>query len=188
MAYVNASVPKKRGPVGAPRPKNPTIILINTRDVVEDPERDDKGVLISDDIELKPGATAIGIYATSSSISRAKTIEGDEDAEGIVDTLTFAHPGSSLEIDEFIQNNLGEGFIAITRECGDGQGTRLHGTICNPMKFTLEGQDDNEAVRNTFTFTQPLPSNMMPAHYRGAMPALAPGGEGTASGSGSDGI
>lgn len=173
MAYVNASVPKKRGPVGAPRPKNPTIILANIRDVVTDPTRDDKGVLITDDLELRVGATAIGIYATPSSISRGKTIEGDEDAEGIVDTLTFAHPGSSLEIDEFIQNNLGEGFIIITRECGDGNGTRLHGTICNPMKFTLEGQDDNEAVRNTFTFAQPLPSNLLPGHYRGAIPELA---------------
>lgn len=183
MAYVNASVPKKRGPVGAPAPKNPTIILINTRDVVADPARDDKGVLVAGDIELKPEATAIGIYATSSSISRGKTIEGDEDAEGITDTLTFAHPGGSLEIDEFIQNNLGEGFLIITRECGDGLGTRLHGTICNPMKFTLEGQDDNEARRNTFTFTQPLPSNLLPAHYRGTIPALAP-----EAGSDGDGI
>lgn len=184
--YVNASVPKKRGPVGAPRPKNPTLLLFNTRDVVADPARDDKGVLVTGDLELKPDAVGIAIYATPSTISRGKTIEGEEDAEGIVDTLTFAHPGNSLEVDEFIQNNLGEGFIILSRECGDGLGNRLHGTICNPMKFTLEGQDDNEAVRNTFTFTQPLPSNLLPAHYRGAIPAVAPDPEeGSASGSGS---
>src|SRR5690606_5327409 len=135
--YVNASVPKKRGPLGAPGPKNPTILLFNTRDVVADPARDDKGVLIVGDLEIAVGALGIAVYATPSSISRGKTIEGDEDAEGIVDNLVFAHPGGSLEIDEFIQNNLGEGFLIITRECGDGQGTRLHGTICNPMKFTL---------------------------------------------------
>lgn len=179
MTYVNASVPKKSNAPGAPKPKNPTVLLVNVKHVTEDPERDAKGVLVTEDLALTGGANAIGIYATPSTISRAKTIEGDPDQEGIIDTITFVHPGNALELDEFIQNNLGEAFLIITRECGDSLGTRLHGSICNPLRFTLEGQDNNEGVINTFTFTQEQRSRFVAAHYRGAIPAIAPDGGGS---------
>lgn len=186
MAYVNASVPKKGKSPGAPRPKNPTILIVNVNDVVADPARDDKGVLVTGDLELKEGATAIAIYATPSTISRGKTVEGDPDQEGLIDNVSFNHPGNDLEIDEFTQNYLGEGVLIITRECGDNLGTRLHGSICNPMRFTLEGQDNNEGVTNAFTFTQEQRSRFVAAHYRGALPAIAPESDsGSESGSGS---
>lgn len=182
MTYVKTSVPKSGNNPGAPRPKDPTIILVHVNDIETFPARDSKGVKITDNIALKAGAKAIGIYATPSSISRARTTEGaDEDSRGIRDTVTFSHPGNTLELDEFVQNNLGEPFVIITRECGDNLGTRLHGDPCNPMKFEVEGQDDNEGVRSTITFTQPLPSRFVSAHYRGQLPALADDG-------GSDGV
>lgn len=186
MSYVKVSIPKAKGNPGAPEPKDPNIILINTRDIETFPKRENGGVKIAEDIKLKDDAKAISLYATPSTINRFDTSEGDPDAKGFIQNLTFDHPGDSLEFNEFVQENLGEDFVIITKECATEKGVRLHGTPCNPMQFNAEGQDDNEAKKTTLTWASVQRSKFKAAHYYGEMPALADEGE-PDEGSGSDG-
>lgn len=173
MAYVKVSIPKSKGNPGAPEPKDPNIILINTRDIEAFPKRESGGVLITDDIELKSGEKAISLYATPSTINRFDSSEGEPDAKGFIQNLTFDHPGDELEFNEFVQNSIGEDFIIITKECANEKGVRLHGTPCNPMQFNVEGQDNNEGKKSTLTFATVQRSGFKSAHYRGALPELA---------------
>src|SRR5690606_15944547 len=105
--------------------------------------------------------------------------------EGYLQTLSFSHPGSYLQIEEFKQRYLGKGFIAITDECGDNKGTLVHGWKCNPIYFTPENTRNNEATKSLLNFTQRLRSTFVAGFYQGAIPALADDyveGEGSANG------
>ncbi|WP_433895189.1 hypothetical protein [Sphingobacterium mizutaii] len=179
MAYQKVSLKKKSG---APKPVSSQIILIPYDDIATFPPRGEEDVLVTGDITLKALATAIGIYATSSTISRPDNMEGEEDEEGFVQTLSFSHPGNYQEIEEFKQKYLGKPFIAITDECGDGKGKMVHGWNCNPLYFTVEHQRNQEANKTTFNFTQRVRSIFVAGFYQGANPALAP--EATGSGTG----
>lgn len=176
------SVLKTNANAGAPSPKSPNILLVSTADVLTFPTRDAKGVLLTTDLALKPDAKAIAFYATPSTISRTDSAEGDPDAKGFIQTVAFDHPGDSLEANEFIQNAVNEDFLIITTECSDTSGTRLHGTLCNPMQFTIEEQDNNEGKKKTMTFTQSMRSQYKSAHYPGALPATYDGHAGSANG------
>lgn len=173
MTYTKVSIPKKTGgSPGAPLPKHPTVILINTRDILTFPTADANGVKITGNIALKVGAKAQGIYATPSSISRPTASEGDPDQEAFFQNLVFDHPGNTLAIDEFTQNNISEDFVIITR--GEKlEDTRLHGGPWNPMKMQFNGTDNNEANKGTFTFKSVLKTKKMAAHYFGTIPVIA---------------
>lgn len=158
---------------GSPKPKSSRIILIPYDDIETWPERAAGAVLTTGNFALKASATAIGMYATGSTISRADTQEGDPDAEGFIHTLTYEHPGNALETEEFIQRNIGKPFIAISEECGDGYGTRIHGWKCNPIHFTVEEQDNNEAVKKTLSWATRVRSSRKSGIYQGTIPAIA---------------
>ncbi len=177
--YQRVSLKRKSG---APKPVSSQIILIPYDDIATFPARGEEDVLVTGDITLKPLANAIGIYATSSTISRPDNVEGEEDEEGFLQTLSFSHPGNSLEVEEFKQKWLGKPFIAITDECGDGKGKMVHGWKCNPLFFTLEHQRNQEANKTTFNFTQRVRSIFVAGFYQGANPALAPEATESASG------
>lgn len=169
---------------GAPTPKSSRIILIPYDEIEAWPTRGNNEVLTTGSFTLTASALAIAMYATSSTIARADTQEGDPDAEGFLQTLTYEHPGNALETETFIQQNLGKPFIAISEECGDGQGTRVHGWKCNPVYFSLEEQDNNEAVKKTLTWSTRVRSHYKSGIYQGDLPSLAPYAE---DGSGSEG-
>jgi len=202
MTYTKVSLPKKTGgSPGAPVAKNPNIIIILVRDLLKDangnitgwPERDASGVKLTGNISLTTiptAAKAIGIYATPSTIKRNDTSEGDADAEGFLHNVSFSSPGSSLAKDEFVQNNISEDVIIITRDFENASGTRVHGTPASPLKMVVEEQDDNEANKSTFTFKSALRTKYKSAHYSGTMPTLAADAnydaESGSTGSGSD--
>nr|WP_294897811.1 hypothetical protein [uncultured Pedobacter sp.] len=179
MSYTKFSLPKKSG-AASPVPKDSNVIFINVKDIKKTagvitgfPERDAGGILIIGNIELEVDAKAIGIYCTPSTIKRMDTSEGAEDAMGFNQAVEVEHPGDELEFNEFVQANINEDFIIITRECSDATGTRLHGTPCNPMKLTFESQDDNEAKKGMLKYKSSMRSKFKMAHYNGAIPALA---------------
>lgn len=184
MSYIKVSIPKAKGNPGAPEPKDPNIILINTRDIETFPSRDSGGVRISDDITLKTGEKAIALYATPSTINRWDASEGDPDAKGFIQNLVFDHPGDELEFNEFVQENIGEDFVIITKECANEKGVRLHGTPCNPMQFNSEGQDNNEGKKTTLTWASVQRSKFKMAHYYGEIPELEDPAEEGSSGDG----
>lgn len=168
--YKRVSIPKKSG---TPRPKSSLITLIPFNDILTWPERTEDNLDVTGNITLKADAKAINLYATASTISRNDSTEGDPDAEGFIQNLVFDHPGNSKEFETFVQKFLGEPFIVITDECGDNSGRRLHGWKCNPIYFTPEEQDNNEAVKTTLTWATRLRSKLKSGYYLGEMPAVA---------------
>ena len=94
MTYVKVSVPKPGLNKGAGGDKKDQITLFDFDDVATMPARDDNGIVIEDDIVMNSGAYMIQLYATKESIKITQETEGDEDAEGFMQSLEFSHPGS----------------------------------------------------------------------------------------------
>ncbi len=177
MSYSLVSVRKSNVNAGRPVSFNNHIILFRWDDVVADPTRDASGVLITGDLQLEAGATAIEIYATPKTMKVYDVSEGDPDKKGYIQHLEFEHPGDELAYAEFAENAINENWGAIVRVC-DGSRTRLLGTKCSPLQFAHEQQSDSEAVTNMLKFESMLRGPKI-AHYTGAIPEI----EGT-SGSG----
>lgn len=173
MTYVKVSLPKIKTGAGAPAPKDPNIIIMRAADVETMPTRN--GVVAVGNITLKAGKTALAIYLTPRSINRADSTDGDPQDEmaGWLANVGGNRPGNDKHADAWLQEDLNEGHIIITKECGDLEGTRLHGTPCNPLYFTAEGQDNNEGKMTTLTWTQALRTRNKSLHYSGTTPTLA---------------
>lgn len=178
MGYTMVSVLKKNKNAGRPVGFYDRVILFRWDDVTADPSRDDKGVKISGDLSLVPGANAIEMYVTPETLKVYDTSEGEADKKGFIQHLEFEHPGDELEYAEFAENAINENFGAIVKTC-DGSSTRLLGSKCCPLQFTHEGQNDNEAVTNAVSFAS-LRRGPKIAHYEGQLPVL----DGEESGSG----
>lgn len=173
MTYVQVSLPKIKTGAGAPVPKEPNVIVIRAADVESMPTRD--GVVAVGDITLKTGKTALAIYLTPRSIARMDSTDGDPQDEmaGWIATVSGNRPGDDKHTAAWLQEDLNEGHILITKECGDAEGTRLHGTPCNPLYFSAEGQDNNEGKMTTLTWTQGQRTRNKSLHYSGVIPTLA---------------
>jgi len=176
---MEVSVGKKRG---MPRAKNPNVIFIKVSDLMTDaggdytgfPLRAANNVGSSGNLALTVGAKALAIYMTPSTISRNDNSDGEGSGVGIISNFVGEHPGDDEAINQFLQEYLDEDVLILTKECSTGTGTRLQGTPCNPMKLTFEGQDNNEGVKKTITFTQAARHEYVMMHYSGTMPELLP--------------
>ncbi|MFY0628649.1 MAG: hypothetical protein JXR07_20290 [Reichenbachiella sp.] len=180
MAYTKVSIPKKTGGPGTPEAKEPNVIFILVKDLLKVdgaitgfPDRDSNGVLSTSDLALAVGAEAVGVYCTPSTINRFDSSEGDVDKAGFIQNFSGEHPGDELAFAEWLQNNVNEDFLIISKECSSSAGTRLHGTPCNPMKLEVSGQDNNEGKMSTLTFKSIQRSSKKMMHYVGALPTLA---------------
>jgi hypothetical protein len=173
MAYTTVSIPKFKTGAGAAAPKDPNVIFVRASDVLTMPSRD--GVLSTSNIALKAGKKAVGVYLTPRSISRADSTDGEaaDEMAGWIATVTGQRPGDDRHFAAWLQENVNEGMIIITKECGDAAGTRLHGTPCNPLYMAVEGQDNNEGIMSTLTYTQGQRSKYKTLHYAGTIPELA---------------
>lgn len=188
------SLPKKDGAAAAPVPKFSNVLFIRVRDLAKDasgkitgfPTKDANGVKMTGAFTMTATEKAVGVYCTPSTISRNDTSEGDDDAVAFIQNFEGHHPGDSLPFNEWVQNNINEDFIIITSECSESDGTRVHGTPCNPMKLTFEGQDNNEAKKGMLKFSQKMRSKFKSAHYTGVLPAIA--ADADYDGSGASGI
>lgn len=61
-------------------------------------------VVIEDDIVMKAGRYAIGIYLTPGTAEISSNSDGETDAEGYTPSVKFNHPGNEQEIREFSIN------------------------------------------------------------------------------------
>lgn len=182
MTYVKVSLPKFRTGAGAPTPKKPNVKVYRAADVLAFPGRN--GVEATGAFTLKEGAKGLAIYLTPRSISRQDSTDGDPQDEmaGWLQGVAGQRPGDDKHTGAFLQEDLNEGHILITDECGDGAGKRIHGTPCNPLYFSAEGQDNNEGKMTTLTWTQGIRSRDKSLHWTGEDPPVA-----DAPGLGSDG-
>ncbi len=154
---------------GAAAPSAPNVTFIRDTDVLN-PEmpRDSKGVLIVGDIIPKQGAKMFTIYLTPSKQVKNYTSEGDEDMETVKQKFEGWHPGDDIDINEFVQNNLGVGFFIIADNCVD-QYKRVYGTKCSPMKLNVEQTSDNSGRGIKLVFEQKTGTKYVPAFYNGNM-------------------
>lgn len=170
MTNFRKSVPKPTMiGAGAPTPKKGLVTFMHSDDVLEFPVRDANGVIMLGNIVLKAGSKMHQLYLTSSSQKGSHEIEGEEDNEGFVKKFEGTHPGDSLEVNEFVNNSLGEGFIIIYGiGCGNSQGKVL-GTPCNPMKLKGSYADDKDGRKHTLMFEQTYKDTVLAGFYDGAI-------------------
>lgn len=154
---------------GAPTPKKGLVTIIHSDDVLTFPVRDTNGVLMLGNIVLKGASKMLELYLTPSSQKASHEIQGDEDMESFIKKFEGQHPGDSLEVNEFVQNSLGEGFIIIYGVgCGDNQGKVL-GSPCNPMTLKGTYSDDKDGRKHILQFEQSYKDRYVAGFYNGSI-------------------
>lgn len=151
--YVKKSVPRAAGSPGLGIQTRDMMSIIDVDDILFMPAPDSKGVVISDNIVLKPGAYAYNIYMTPGTIEVTSAADGDTDKVGFTPSVKFEHPGNEQEVREFKANNINRKFIIVVRYCS-GKPSDLIGTLCNPCKFSPSYTGNSESNTNEMTFTQ----------------------------------
>ncbi|MAR57244.1 MAG: hypothetical protein CMM93_08685 [Rickettsiales bacterium] len=171
--WLPQNIKSKGAGAGAASANRPNVTFVRAEDVLVFPTRDAKGVKLVGDFVLKSGAKMFTIYLTPSKQVKNYTSEGDEDMETIKQKFEGWHPGDDLDINEFVQNNLGVGYFIIADNCTDGF-KRAYGTPCAPMKLNAEQTDDSSGRGVKMTFEQIVGSKYVPAFYEGNLSLAAP--------------
>ena len=168
-AYSMISVPRNNNNAGRASGKKSYIIIFRWDDV-KTFTKDDKGVKVTA-FEFQEGKKPVAVYATDSTINIYHTAEGDDDARGFIHHVDFDHPGSEVEWDEFVNNNVNENLGAIVINCS-GDDCKIAGTPCTPLKMsTAEGQDNNEANKTTVNLASSLRGDTLGRIAKSLIPA-----------------
>lgn len=168
-AYSMISVPRKNNNAGRASGKKSYIIIFRWDDV-KTFTKDDKGVKVTA-FEFQEGKKPVAVYATDSTINIYHTAEGDDDARGFIHHVDFDHPGSEVEWDEFVNNNVNENLGAIVINCS-GDDCKIAGTPCTPLKMsTAEGQDNNESNKTTVNLASSLRGDTLGRIAKSLIPA-----------------
>lgn len=168
-AYSMISVPRKNNNAGRASGKKSYIIIFRWDDV-KTFTKDEKGVKVTA-FEFQEGKKPVAVYATDSTINIYHTAEGDDDARGFIHHVDFDHPGSEVEWDEFVNNNVNENLGAIVINCS-GDDCKIAGTPCTPLKMsTAEGQDNNEANKTTVNLASSLRGDTLGRIAKSLIPA-----------------
>lgn len=167
MTYAKVNVDKPGINKGIGGNKKAIITFIDLDDVSVFPSRDSKGIVIENNIIFKNGAYMITVYGTIDTIKSNRTTEGDIDAEGIMQSIEFSHPGDEVAILEFQTNWLSRNIAIIVERCSDNT-KRLYGSPCAPLRMAFNADDDKDKNANVFTLKS---SNKGPnvADYRGTL-------------------
>lgn len=168
--YTMVDIPKMGANPGTPKGKDPNIIIYRTKDIKTMPDRDEKGIKIVGDIVLQDDTKAIKIYATPSTIKVTQASEGEADAKGTIQNLEFEHPGSNLLLEEFLENNQNENLNAVV--VGGDKVKKQLGTKTQPLQFTVESEDSNEADKSVIKLASILRGPRI-AIYEGKEPGTA---------------
>jgi hypothetical protein len=151
MTYVKVDVNKPGDNKGVGGDKKDKIIVFDWDDVLTNPARDDKGIVITGNLVFNPGAYMSKIYATQSTIKAGADSQGDPDAKGIEQSVDFEHPGDSVAIREFRANWMNKNIGIIIEKCSSLQ-KNLYGTPCAPLQMVFKSEDDKDKNKTTFTF------------------------------------
>lgn len=167
--YSMISVPRKNNNAGRASGKKSYIIIFRWADV-KTFTKDEKGVKVTA-FEFQEGKKPVAVYATDSTINIYHTAEGDDDARGFIHHVDFDHPGSEVEWDEFVNNNVNENLGAIVINC-KGDECKIAGTPCTPLKMsTAEGQDNNESNKTTINLASSLRGDTLGRISKSLIPA-----------------
>ena len=153
MPYIKQSVKRAPGNPGIGIHTRDALTLIDGEDILYFPARDDKGVVIADDIILKKGLFGYTIYMTPGTVEVTSAADGETDQVGFTPQVKFNHPGNEQPVREFKANSLNRKFIIIVRYCRD-KATDIIGDLCNPCKMTPSYTGNKDGNTNEFTFQQ----------------------------------
>lgn len=151
--YIKQSVRRAAGNPGIGLQPRDELVLIDVDDIAHFPSPNDRGVVIEDNIVLRPGCYAYSIYMTQGTVELTSAAEGDTDKIGFTPSIKFSHPGNETEVREFKANSVNRKFIVIVRYCS-GKPSDLIGSPCNPCKLTPSYTGNNEGNANEMTFAQ----------------------------------
>lgn len=172
MTYIKTSVPRASGNPGTGIQPRDQLTIIDIEDIAFMPSSDDKGVVIADNIVMKPGRYGINLYMTHGTIEITSAAEGDTDKIGFTPSIKFEHPGNEQAVREFKVNYINRKVIVIVRYCS-GKPADLIGTMCNPCSLTPSYTGNNESNTNEMTFTQISKGNDI-FIYKGTVPLEEP--------------
>lgn len=168
MSYVKANVLKPTGmSPGKGGNKKDKVYIIDIDDLLSEASRDAKGVLISGSHVFRANAYGVQLYVTPGTHDGKVTSEGDVDAEGFMQEYVIEHPGSELEILEFIANWINRNVMIIDERCSDGVKFQF-GSSCAPLRLQTESQDNKEMDKHTLTFKSAV-KGPMKAKYEGTV-------------------
>lgn len=166
--YTNPSLVTKGN--GSAESKSFEIILMDAADILYTPPRDNNGILMVGNFQMKPGKYVTRVQVTSSKTTLPLSSEGEEDNVSVNALPEFTVPGSSLEAEELMQNWLNRSVIAAVHigACNDPNPFyRIYGSKCAPLTLMPEGQNDNDATNLMFKFQQFAKTGLLPARYTG---------------------
>ena len=187
--YTKVSIPKAGDGAGAAAIKNPTVIVIDVDDISAEPAREVGNTELDGNFSLNTGATAVGIYATPSTIVLTEEQQGEVDARSILKGVEYVHPGNSIDIANHTEAFLNKGVVILVRECdGSASGRYLAvGSKCNPLYMQPEYTNSSEGNNRKFVWKQGQGDKFVIGTYSGTIPALAAdAGSSSGSGSGSE--
>lgn len=153
MTYTKVSVPRPTGSSGRGITPKDRLTIIDVDDILHFPKRDGKGVVMKDDIILKPGGYAVTLYLTPGTVEMTSNSDGETDAKGFSPSVKGKHPGNKQEIREFKTNWLGRQCIVLLEYC-NGEPTDIAGSPCNPMEMGVSYTGNKDSNSSEFTFTQ----------------------------------
>lgn len=167
--YEMVSVPKKTSNAGRPKGKQSYIVIFRWEDV-KDYTRDDKGVRVSA-FKMQGDKKPVAVYATDSTINIYHSSEGEDNARGFIHHVDYEHPGTEIEHDEFVNNNINENLGAIVFGCA-GKDAKIAGTPCTPLKMVkADSQDNKEADKNIINLASALRGGTLGHIDKGLIPA-----------------
>jgi hypothetical protein len=167
MSYVKVNVLKPGDNKGKGGDKKDTITIFDIDDVLSWPQRDAKGIIITDNIVMKDGSYMVKIYGTAETIKLLSDSEGETDAKGILQTLELSHPGSSVEIREFRSYWMNRNIGCIVEKFSDGK-KDLGGEPAAPLQMVFKAEDSKDKNSTVFTFKSTNKGNDI-ADYQGTM-------------------
>lgn len=179
MTYKKVSVPKNGDGAGCAVAKSSDIIIIDAEDIVSEPERSVGNVVMKGNYELKEKAEAVCIYATAPSIETPEEYAGDPDARGVKLSVSYEHPGNSVDIKNHVEAYMNKGVVILVRECDGSSRGRIqaYGSKCNPLYMTPETTNNKEACKRKFTWKQEQVSMFLAGEYTGEMVPIAAAAE-----------
>jgi len=150
--YYNIDKPGKANPAAGGDIKDKIIFMLK-KDVASFPVECDGTLRRFDPIAMKAGTHAITLEVT------ANTIKFEENAVGEVGSdntqweivAEFEHPGSELEINDFITFWCSKDLYMGREYCSDPSKRRLSGTPCAPLQIQASSSEDKEKSTNKFT-------------------------------------
>ncbi|SSZ46478.1 hypothetical protein [Bergeyella zoohelcum] len=165
MSNFRLNAKKPANNAGLPTAKT-ELYLLYVEDIISMPEVNEKGILTTSDIIIKDGRRFHILYQTPSSQVHTRTIEGDTDSRGFKKKLTGSYPGDDLEINEFVKQNINQGFVILVKSCNSNV-KKIYGSKCNPLYYTGTFTDDNDRKGYELTFEQEFADDTPVLFYTG---------------------